>query len=269
MDEILRHVESENYTDIVPINFYYQIYLTTKYPEDQSHYFKLKSLVRSHINQLPELEAKEIMDSAYNYCIWNINRGNHDYTREIFELYKESVRNELIYVNGILDPWNFRNIIVAGLRLGEYDWVQDFIQVYKDRIDERYRDNAVNFNLATLHFYRKDYLQVIELLQTVEYEDPAYNLNSKTILIATYYELEEFDSLTSLLSSFESYLRRNKDIPEGRKQHYLHLIKFTRALIRIAPLDSDSLSKLRKRVDSTSGVVSKAWLLEKIDELLD
>lgn len=268
MDEIITHIEKENYADIVPINLYYQIYLTSQQPNDEGHYFKLKSLIQNHIRKLPELEAKEIMDSAYNYCIWNINRGREDYTREIFELYKESVRNELIYVNGILDPWNFRNISVSGLRLGEYDWVEDFIYRYQDRIDERYRENAVKFNLANLFFYRKDYNKVISLLQTVEYEDPSYNLNSKTILIATYFELEEIDSLSSLLASFEIYLRRNKEIPENRKQHYLHLIRFTRALVRIAPSDTPGLQQLRKKIADTDGVVNKGWLLEKIDDLL-
>lgn len=268
MNEIIAQVESGNYVDTVPINLYYQIYLTAQEPEHEAHYFKLKELIRAFIRQLPELEAKEIMDSAYNYCIWKINRGRQDYTREIFELYKESVRNELIYVNGLLDPWNFRNIIVSGLRLGEYEWVQDFIDRYQEKIDEKYRENAVNFNLANLYFYRRDYNKVIELLQTVEYDDPSYNLNSKTILMATFYELEEIDLLSSLLSSFEIYLRRNKEIPESRKQHYLHLIRFTRSLIRISPSDDLALQKLRKKVDETDGVVNKAWLLEKIDALL-
>lgn len=268
MDDIIAHIEQQNFAEIVPINLYYQIYLTNKFPEDESHYFVLKDMITRHIRQLPELEAKEIMDSAYNYCIWNINRGKDTYTREIFDLYKESVKNELIYVNGLLDPWNFRNIIVSGLRLGEFDWVESFIYGYRDRIDEKYRDNAFNFNLANLHFYRKDYASVFKLLQSVEYDDPSYNRNSKVMLLLTYYELQETESLISLFASFELYLRRNKDIPEARKVPYLNLIKFLRSLTRLTHGDEKSLMKLRQKIAETEGVVNKGWLLEKVDQLL-
>ena len=157
---------------------------------------------------------------------------------------------------------------MIGLRLGDFDWVKNFIFDYQHQLDEKYRENAVSFNLANLYFYQKEYGEVLKLLQTVEYEDPSYNLNSKAILIATYFELEEIDSLTSLLASFDIYLRRNKEIPENRKQHYLNLIRFTRSLMRLAPTETTELQKLRKKIDNTDGVVNKEWLLEKIDELL-
>ncbi|MDX1409498.1 MAG: hypothetical protein R3330_15230, partial [Saprospiraceae bacterium] len=113
----------------------------------------------------------------------------------------------------------------------------------------------------------QDYDKVIEQLQEVEYDDPSYNLNSKTMLMFTYYETDEIDPLLSLLSSFAVYLRRNKQIPKGRKSHYLNLIKFMRALVRIPVSDKDALLQLEKKIRDTEGVVNKNWLLEKIDEL--
>ena len=178
------------------------------------------------------------------------------------------VKSEVLLVNGALSPWTFRNIVFAGLRLGDFNWVQSFINDYQYQIEERYRENAVTFNLANLYFYKKDYDKVLKLLRTVEYEDPSYNLNSKTILIATYYETNELDPLASLLSSFETYLRRKKEIPPDRRLHYMQLIRFMKSFIRIAPSDTEVLQKLRKRIADTEGVVNKEWLLEKIDELL-
>jgi hypothetical protein len=268
LEEIIRQVEVNKFDDITPINFYYQIYLTQKYPEVKSHYLKLKSLIRDHLDELPSLEAKEIMDAASNFCIQKTNEGHDEYIREYFDLYKESLRNELIFVNGVLDQWDFRNLIFSGLRLGEYGWVESFIMQYQSRLDDRYRINAVSFNLANLYFYQKKYSKVLQELREVEYEDPSYNRNSKTMLIATYYELDEIEPLMSLLSSFSIYLRRTTNIAAKRKDGYHNLIKYLRALIRTTGGNKEALVRLRAKVESTDLLVNKTWLLEKIDEML-
>ncbi len=268
MDEIFAYVESGNLYEVVPINLYYQVYLTRKEPNNPEHFEVLKALMAQHLSRLPQLEAFEVLDSALNYCINRINTGDNNYLREYMEMSLMGIKNELLLVNGALSPWIFRNIVVTGLRLRDFDWVERFIVDYQYQIEEKYRDNAVSFNLANLYFYKKEFNKVLELLQTVEYDDPSYNLNSKTILIATYYELGEIDSLSSLLASFEIYLRRKKEIPADRRHHYIQLIKFMRALVRIVPADTVSLQKLYTRISNTEGVVNKDWLLEKIDALL-
>lgn len=268
MDELIRQVEENGFDKVTPINFYYQVYLTQQFPDEDAHYHRLKGLIADQIETLPNIEAKEIMDMAFNYCILKINAGVEGYTREIFDLYKQFLENELLLVNGVLDPWNFRNVIVSGLRLGEYQWVESFIENFQDKLDERYRANAVSFHLANLYFYQKDYDKVLELLREVEYEDPSYNRNSKTMLIATYYELDEIDPLMSLLTSFSVYLRRSKSLTAARKEHYHNLIKYMRSLIRTPVHDKKALKELRRKVESTERVVNKSWLLSRIDELI-
>ncbi|MBK6497430.1 MAG: hypothetical protein IPJ39_15235 [Saprospiraceae bacterium] len=102
----------------------------------------------------------------------------------------------------------------------------------------------------------------------VSYEDVWYNLNTKTLQIASYYELDEFDALESLLQSFKMYIRREKSLSTDRKTHYLHLIKFTSALMKINHRDQQKLLKLKNEIETTQGVVSKPWLIEKVDQLI-
>ena len=137
MDAIVKHIETEGYDDVVPINFYYQIYLTQTSPDEPEHYRKLKALINEKIYMLPEIEGKEIIDSALNYCIRRINEGKSEFLKEIHELYKEALENELVFINEKITPWTFRNMVVSGLRLGEYAWVEKFIRDYQDRIDEK------------------------------------------------------------------------------------------------------------------------------------
>lgn len=267
VEHIIEHVESIEFESIVPINFYYHIYCILTKQESLPHYLRLKSLIKSHIDEVPELEREEIVGSALNYCARQINVGNQDFLRELFRLYQDFLGKDLLMVNGILTPWKFRNVIVTGLRLAEYEWVDKFIEMYQQHLEPKYRENAVSFNKANLFFYKKEYDQVIQMLQEVEYEDISYNLNAKTMLILTYYETEEQEALNSLLETFRIYLHRNNKIAQSRKELYLPLVSFTKKLTRLKPNETKQINQLRKQIEEHQAVVNKNWLLEKLDEL--
>ncbi len=264
IDEIITHVESHDYSDVPPIVMYYQILLTYKDPKNEAHYDLLKDLIAKHIHLFPETEAKEILDAALNYSLKRMNAGEVEYIRETYNLYIKSLENGVLFVRGQITPWSFKNIVTTGLRLKEFDWIENFIQTYSVHLDPRYRTNAITFNLAQLYFYKKEYQKVISQLSQVEYDDMTYNLNSKTLLMASYYELDEIEALHSLLETFRVYLNRNKELPATRRKHYLNTISIVRKLSKITDGNKKQIEKLTKELESAKGVVSKNWILEKL-----
>ncbi len=268
IEELIRQLENSEYQSEPSIAVYFQILKISRHPENLGDYYKLKDLLEKNGLIFPQNEALSLYYSAINYCIQKINEGNQKFLEELFDLYHDLIKKEIIFVDDELSPWDFRNIVVIALRLGKFDWTEHFIQNYNIRIPESYRDNAVSFNLANLHFYQKNYEKVIELLQTVEYEDFSYNLNSKAMLIATYYEIDEIEPLYSLLDSFRTYLNRNKNnIQELRRVSFLNLIKFTKKLTKILPGDGKAIQKFKEDLEKTKNVSSIGWLQEKISEL--
>jgi hypothetical protein len=65
------------------------------------------------------------------------------------------------------------------------------------------------------------------------------------------------------------YIRREKSLTNDRKETYLNLIKFTLNLMKLSHKDKEKLTKLKTEISNTKGVVSKPWLLEKIDILIN
>ncbi len=270
IDEIIEHLKKFHnaYEGIPLISLYYHIYLTQVETENEDHYFTLKSLIEQHIEELPKEDANYIYNYALNYSIRKVNQGKRKFLREYYDTFQQSLDNELIFeTGGVLSPWHFRNSIFSALRLEEYDWVENFINQYGEKLPEGMRENAISFNLSMLYFYQKKYDKVIELLREVEYDDYSYNLVSKSMLIATYYEIDEYDPLDSLLESFRAYLNRHKNLPQSRRDLYMNLIKFTKKLSRIRPGDKEELKKLKAEIDNTKGIASEKWLREKIAEL--
>ncbi len=266
IDEILSHIKDIDLDEVPPVALYYQVFLTITQKENEGNYYRLKELLDLHGLRFPKQEALSLYYFAINYCIQKINSGNQIFSEEVFKIYNDLVNKEIIFVNDELSPWDFKNIVVLALRLGKFDWTESFIKNYHQKLPEDSRENAVTYNLAQLYFYQKKYDEVIQQLSNVEYEDVSYNLNSKTMLIATYYEIDEIIPLYSLFDSFNAYLNRNRSLPEDRKKLYKNLIKYTKKLTKLKPGDNKTLQKIKAEVQLTE-IASINWLRKKITEL--
>ncbi|MEZ4991561.1 MAG: hypothetical protein R2824_14170 [Saprospiraceae bacterium] len=269
IEEIRVHLSENNYSEIPPVAIFEKIFLMYEEPENEGHYFELKELLENYGGYFPKEQAnEELYMSAQNYCIKKINQGNSKFLKELFLLYKTILENEVILAKGELSPWYFRNIVFIGCRVGEFEWTESFVNTYNKYLPESQRANAVKYNLAHLYFYQKSYELVIENLRDVEFEDFSYNLNSKTMLIATYYELDEVEPLFSLFESFRTYLNRHKEIPHERMVYNQNLIKYSKKLLKIMPSDRNGISKLKAEVlKNKNSIASFNWLQEKIAEL--
>ncbi len=265
IDEIINHIKSYNYDDIPPITVYYHLLLIIKEPQDKLAYDNLIKLINSYSDIFPKSELEHLFTTALNFCIYNINTGNQEFLKEYLFVYDQILKNNLIADE--ISPWVFKNTVVIALRLKKFDWVENYINTYQYKLPETFRENAVHYNLSQLFFYKKDYNKVIELLQNVEYEDPAYNLGAKTMLMAIYYETDEIEPLYSLFDSFRVFLNRNKKISQKHKKLCLNLIKFVKKLTRINRRDKKEIEQLKLDVENSGGVASDTWLREKIAEL--
>lgn len=266
IDELITTLSNEK--NVIPqIQVYLQALLVQK-DEKEENYKSLKSLLDNHADKFPNQEANELYTYALNYCLRRVNRGETEMLKEFLDL-NEDLLQKGILGKGNLSPWKFQNIVTAACRIGRYEWTRKFIDKYQDQLPEEYKENAVTYNLARLYFYQKKYPEVVSLLQFVEYEDIGYNLGSKALLLRTYYEIDEQESLYSLIDSFRIYLNRHKeDIKPQRRTNFLNLLKFVRKLTRIIPGDKKAVDKLKAELASTKAIAAeKSWLEEKIVEL--
>jgi hypothetical protein len=266
LEEVLQMAQRDEYKDIAPISIYYQIYRTYSEPDVDAHFIRLKELIRIHLHLFPANEARDIINAAINYTIQRQNRGQLEYAEHNFELWQYALDTGVILVHDEISPWAFKNIVTLALRLGRFDWTELFISDFGPKIVEEYRENAVNYNLASLHFYRKKYDRAIPFLQKVQFDEITYGLGAKSLLLACYFELDEFEPLFSHIESFKVFVRRNKSLTTDRKKRYYDLLRFVKRIIESSH-NKKALSSLKEEIYA-SQVSSKNWLIEKVDELL-
>ena len=270
IDEIIEHIQKYPYEHNIVISIYTKVLLTRIYEDIEQNFHDLCSLLEKNIDKFSKTEQYELYSCALNYCIRKFNKGESKFMSLYHELFEKMLENEVAFYaisDGSLSPWDFKNTILFSLRLGKYEWTENFIQKYKNRLPKEFRDNAVSYNLALVYFYQKKFNKVMELLREVEYEDISYSLGSKSMLMAIYYEQDELDALFSLSDSFKTFLSRHKDINDGLRNPYLQYIHFVRKLTKIKNGDKKSIEQIRQEIKDAKGVASEKWLLEKLAEL--
>ena len=126
IDEIITHIEKYHYENIPPVSIYYYQYLTQTQSQTVEYYFELKKLITQYWHQFPLTEAHDLFGSLLNYCVKKLSHGDDFFWREFLDIYKEILEKNII-PNDELNPWSFKNAIQSALRLGEYEWAENFI----------------------------------------------------------------------------------------------------------------------------------------------
>jgi hypothetical protein len=267
-EKIIPYLQERSFEEYPVIHIYVTILKTLTETDHNEDYDKLMDLVALHASKFPSNEVRDMYAFAQNYCIKQINSGNTNFLRKLFELNKTLLATGLIFESGYLSPHDFKNIVTVALRLEEFEFAHDFIQNQKDRLDPAIRENAYTFSLAWYHFFRKEYDKTLKTLLRVEFTDVYYHLDAKSLLLKTYYELNEEDALYSLFDAFKIYLRRNKLISDYQREVYSNLIGFTRRLVT-ARHGSNRVNpeELKKEIQETKKVADINWLLSKVEEL--
>lgn len=260
------------YQDKPPILVYRQLYkmLIT---DEEEHYYHFVEILEDKIEYFGALEQKSLYDYAQNFCVSRINKkGQANFLKEYFKLNEAQLKKGLLLQSGYLLEWHYKNLVTVGLRLQEYDWVQNFIEEYKDKLHEDARDNAYRYNLAAYCYETKQYKEVLNLLRQVEFSDIRYSTGAKSILLRTFYDLEEYEALNAHCHAFKVYINRNKLIADQRKKGFYMLIKFAKKLAQLKGSEKvmpakqlkDQLAKLQREIEETEPIFNKKWVLEKV-----
>lgn len=261
---ILGQVEEKGFAEVPAINLYYHCYKALTEADSLKWFESLRILMRAHHHSLPPSEVKELYLVAINYCIRRFNNGERAFLELAMKLYREGLELRALLENNLLSRFTYNNIVTAGLLLGDFAWVEDFLYAYRDYIEPSFRESAFNYNLAIFYFQKPDYAKAMELLQRADFDDVLYNLNARRMLLKIYYETDEREALNSLIVSFKGYIYRHRELGAHHRELNLNLLKFTRRLLALDRYDRDAIAQLRAEVEGSEKLAEKPWLLERL-----
>lgn len=268
LDEILLHLRNRSYEDVPVIVIYYRILMTLRESEKEEHYHVLRNLLREHEAVVTKEELRDMYKYVLNYCIKKINLGNISWQGELFDIYKTTLENRVLLTEGFLSHRDFKNIVTISLRLRELAWAEEFIPRYVPELQAGERENARMYNTANLLFHKNDFSGALRLLQQVDFSDIFYDLDARSIVLKTWFELDEEDSFEYHATAFRTFLKRNKSVSEYQRTIYENLIFYTSRLMK-AGTKRRQIEKIRDEVMDRKNIADLRWLLGKIEERLN
>ncbi|MEM9888144.1 MAG: hypothetical protein AAF849_19785, partial [Bacteroidota bacterium] len=264
---LITYIEQHKLYQIPAIGIYYYIYLSLTNHENSIHFGQLQNRFYWYADQFPDKELRDIHLMLVNHCIKQINKGDFSFRYTLLNLYQHGLKNGYIIEKGMLSRFTYTNIVKIGIRCGELEWVQQFVEDFKENLEKQYRESTYHINLASIAYATKEYDQALFYLQRYNFKNVILNLTAKVLQMKIFYELEEREVLESHLKAMETFIRR-KEVLGYHRENYSNILKFTNQLNTINIYDADALRELQSKIERAVVLTEKNWLLEQIEVLL-
>ena len=265
LDEILVFCKKNKHFENHPaLQIYFKTIQMLEGKGEESFYFDLKKSLVEHYRIFPKEELFTLYTYALNFCIKKINSGQDAFYQEILELYKVLLDRKIIFLDGHLSQWTYKNIVTTAIRLKEFEWTENFIYKYQTSLVVNERNNALAYNLATLYHAQGDFRNTLFQLQNVEFTDTSYHLGAKILQLKSYYELNEGEAFFALIEAFKKYILRSKDLSDYRKKANANFIKLAKKMFQIKGRSGKTAEQKRKKIKedlkTLEPIANKSWL---------
>ncbi len=294
------------------IEIYYQLSLLyqglDKEKEDIEREFYKLLQIEQLINgcQIDREDLIEIYSNLTNYCTYQNNHGHNDFMVKNL-LYNQHLL-ELEYnteSKGVINSGAYKNFVTLLLKASEtlaehqigqylpqnyaniFDWALDFVETYKERLDEVDRKKYYQYSKGLIFFYRQQYLKAFCILKNLtRVREIFVSQDIKMLQLQVYLELEiqldkHFEEsgieISRILDSFRDQLKQHNNPKIGYHLDYYLLfhktyVKFYSFFLKHAweykggKAYNAKLNRLNTHI-STISYSYKSWFLEKLEEI--
>ena len=219
----------DNYLEKPAIYTYYNVFLAFKY-EDKTDDCIL--LLTDMLEGKLSLDLKtDIFLFLTNILIGKINQGQYHYRKNLFNLYKVSAEQKLVYDDDgkKLSNQHVKNIVTTALQVNKVSWAKNFLKKYEACIDK----NVALYNNANIHFHLGDYNHGYQLLSEYIDNDKGrnshllfYKVATRRLVIQTFYDAiqkkYEIDNINTkhIYVPYEGNDRKTRETTPTNKQKY-------------------------------------------------
>jgi hypothetical protein len=262
---ILNNPILKDYENIPAIRIYRDILILLEEGKLE-HYWELAHYLEGCLSLFSKEEYREMFTYLNNFCIQKINKGNATFLETLFSNYKFLLANSIFIIDENFNLFDFKNIATIAIRLGQFDWTLSFTKKYQKYLKAEYKESAVAYNNARVHFYNKDYKLALRELIEVDYSDLYYELGARSLLLKIYYEQNDIDQFYAINDSLQSFIKRNKEISSYQKETYLNFAKIAKRLFNFKT-KSHPIAESKLSVSKNKIIADSTWIDQKIDEL--
>ncbi|MCI4667313.1 MAG: hypothetical protein MRZ79_04065 [Bacteroidia bacterium] len=236
---------------------------------------EILQLVEKDNAKLNPNEILEIGQLVQNGIIHRQNKGQfQDWAPQLMQLYDWRLREGFLIQNGIIDPREYKNMIVTSLRLGQDEVAKAYLEDLKIYLP---KNESEYYRFCLGYFYyktaQKDKIKSLEAWHpTQSFKNTILHISYTIHLQEIKYEESwtghpnpEIDHIIGVLNNLKRWaFKPNKDISEAKKETYRRQINIFLKLLK--QMDKNKLLKLKKEIIEHSKLANKSWFLLQLEK---
>lgn len=266
----IQNLPSKYLSKHAPLAAFYNAFYFLKTPSE-ARYIQFKTAYLNSIEELGASDKRDLYGYLVNYAVRQHNQGNLTFLKEIFEWNNIGLNYSLLIEGDRIDKSAFKNCCLTAIRLSAFDWVENFIKDYKNFLNENNRKDTITLCQGYLYFYKKNHVQLIEIILHYAFHEFRDKLGAKGLLLRSYFELFLIDRsymevFMAYSHSFERFLRRNESAAKKIIKEYLNFIMSLRKMTKLIHekrWNTDYQEKFRTDILKEK-MALKQWLLDII-----
>lgn len=276
-DEVMAHIEKNSglYKNVPHVEIYYSL-IQMFVKKDESYFYKLKELLKSHYSILSKVDKNNLFVCLGNYCLEQISKGNPKFNREKLENDDAYLQSGLLEEKHYINVYLFLGICRNALFIGETEWTAKLLNNKIDRIAPEYRDYAKNYITAEILYNQNNFGAALDNLAKINIELPYFKQLIRNLTLKIYYEVKYFEEAKSLAETSDKSLTKglelNDDVKADLKlflKYYLKILKLNERKSAGDSVLRAELHGLKKEFNSLRYFREKQWLSQKLTQLED
>lgn len=271
-ENLLSSLREKNYAYLWIIELYYYSFMCTYDVNETSYYEKFRNLFYEHIERFTRYEKHHIFTSLAFYCIRKDEKEDLHFRKEELRVYKEMLSHDAYSISAKED-FNvvfYRNIMLIALRLGEYDWLEQFEKDYTGKLKPEFRENIRNLLKANLEFERGNFDKALESVSMIKYDLFLYKFDVKNLMLKIYYELDLYEQAFAMIDTYRHFLTNNKEHADVLKIQLRNFIDMYNKLLKAKESGrAENAGVLLKKIKETDVLPARVWFIEKAKEIVN
>lgn len=266
-----RLAASDEVNSLPAILSYYKL-RTVYEPDVHKYYFDLRQIFYDNIDRFDREEKHITFSHMANYCVQNFLKGNQSFKQEGLGVYKKMMKHDAYSLseNEYMQTLTFRNVVQFCITNKDSGWLEEFLNNYSATLPPDEREDRKNYSYAQLYFINKDFERALENASKVRKEFFLFKTDDKNLLLKIYYELGHYEAAFSMVDSYRHFLAKSKEISGSHKETFRNFLNHYHSLLKLRSMQSREDPKfIRSKIESEQSIVSKSWLLQKSDELIN
>ncbi|MEO1518780.1 MAG: hypothetical protein AAFV95_27445 [Bacteroidota bacterium] len=245
--------------------------------EDQGNdalFDQIQGLFQFHLASFDPVDARRILQNLLNHCVVRINAGEMSFKKRQFSLYRLGIRAGCLFLQQEISVGAFINIVTVAVAVKKPTWASTFIEKFQDCLPPGQSGDALLLAKAIEAFGQGEFNQATDLLVQLQQDDTRFKLWYRSWWVRSEFEIclqtsSQSLHLESFLQQFLAFLENNKDLADHRKEAYKVYIACVRSLHNsLFAFAEEKMRKWRQNILKKPGVIARAWLLEKMDQML-